>query len=299
MPERDESQMLDAGTPTVRAWTDMGVGVIEFNRPERSNALHPDMYEAVPRLLEQFTADDSVGCILITAAGKAFCAGGDVQAGVEANRQSRRSGQAGEPVPRPSVEDHGTALAHNARMVLMMHESPKVTIAALPGPAVGAGVGIALAADFRIAAQSTRLVTGWGNLAFSGDFGGTWFLTRMLGSARALDLLLNNGRIDADQALSWGLFNRVVPDADLREAALHWARTIAAGPRNTYRLMKENVRDNARLGLREALPLESARMAESGQSDDHRQAVKRWLKAAEEKREQSQSAGVGTAPPKP
>src|SRR3978361_948110 len=81
----------------------------------------------------------------------------------------------------------------------------------LPGPTGSAGVVIALSADFRIAAQSARLVTGWGNLAFSGDFGGTWFLTRMLGSARALDLLLNNGRIDADQALAWGLFNRVVP----------------------------------------------------------------------------------------
>jgi len=272
---------VDSGTDTVRAWIEDGVGVIEFNRPERSNALHPDMYDAVPKLVEYYNSDDSVGCILITAAGKAFCAGGDVQAGVEA---SRKAAAAGEPVRRPQVYEHGGALTHSARMVLMLQESPKLSIAALPGAAVGAGMGVALAADFRIAAESAKLITGWGNLAFSGDFGGTWFLTRMVGSSRALELLVSNRPISAPEALALGLFNRVVPDADLNGAAMDWARSIASGPRNTYRLMKENVRDNERLSLREALPRESARQAEAGASDDHRQAVRRWLKAAEAKR---------------
>jgi 2-(1,2-epoxy-1,2-dihydrophenyl)acetyl-CoA isomerase len=252
---------VDTGTETVRAWVTDGVGAIELNRPERRNALHPDMYDAVPRLIQQFDGDDAVGCIVLTGAGAAFCAGGDVRAG------SDRDGA-------------GSDLADNARMVVMLHESPKITLAALNGPAVGAGIGIALAADLRIAATSTRLVGGWVRLAFSGDFGGTWFLTRLLGPARALEFLVDNTPIDAETGLRLGLFNRVVPDDQLRDAALAWARAIAAGPQTAHRLLKENVRDAQHLGLREVLPLESDRMRRSAQTPDHRQAVKRWLEEA-------------------
>jgi 2-(1,2-epoxy-1,2-dihydrophenyl)acetyl-CoA isomerase len=257
---------IPTGTTMVRAWRDDGVGVVELNRPERRNALHPEMYAAVPQVLEKMDEDDSVRCIVVTAAGPTFCAGGDVRDGA----------------PPLSLDEM-------ARMVVKLYGSPKITIAALPGPAVGAGIGIALAADLRIAAASAALVTGWAGLAFSGDFGGTWFLTRMIGPARALELLIGNGRIESADALRLGIFNKVVADGELRAEAMAWARAISDGPQVAFRFMKANVRDAERMDLVEALPRESERMRRSGQTDEHREAVRRWL---ERSRQRSGVAGT-------
>jgi len=169
-------------------------------------------------------------------------------------------------------------------MVVMLHESLKISIAALPGPAVGAGLSIALATDLRISGVSGALITGYGKLAFSGDFGGTWFLTKMLGHAKALEVLLGGSKIDGGHGLALGLFNRVVPDEDLEAEALAWAKEIAAGPTKTFGLMKQNVLDAAAMTLAEALPGESRRMRESGQSQEHRDAVRAWVAAAKAKR---------------
>jgi 2-(1,2-epoxy-1,2-dihydrophenyl)acetyl-CoA isomerase len=253
---------VGTGTETVLGRVVDGVGVIELNRPERRNALHPDMYDAIPRLIEAYDRDDEVGCVLVTAVGSAFCAGGDIRKGT-----GRRSGD----------DDAGAALTHLARMVVMLRESPKISIAALPGPAVGAGIGLALAADLRIAAASATLVGGWSRLALSGDFGGPWALARALGPARALEFLIGGEPIDAVAAERLGLFNRVVPDGELGDAALGWAREIAAGPCGAYALIKENVRDAQMLDLRAALPRESERMARSSRSPEHRDAVRRWM----------------------
>ena len=265
---------VETGTDTVLAEVRAGVGIITLNRPERRNALHPDMYTAVPQLLERFFADPQVGCILLTAAGNAFCAGGDVRDG----RRRRERGPERAPAPAPpSVEAAAGALTETARMVTLLHAGPKISIAALPGPAVGAGIGIALAADLRIAAASARLIPGWGKLAFSGDFGGTWFLTQFLGASRALAVLVDDETIDAARALALGLFNRVVPDAELAGAAFEWARSIAGRPQPMLRSFKENVGDATRLGLADALPLESERMVRSALTEEHQAAVRQWL----------------------
>lgn len=262
---------FDTGTDTVLAEVEGGVGVVTLNRPDRRNALHPAMYDAVPTVLEAFIEDPEVGCILITGAGPAFCAGGDVRDG------ARRPDDDAQKAAPPSITDAAAGLAHRARMVVLLHACPKVTIAALPGSAVGAGLAIALATDLRIAARSAKLIPGWGRLAFSGDFGGPWFLSRLLGPSRALEILLDNTALDAETALDLGLVNRVTDDADLPTAAREWARTIAAGPRTTHRLVKENVRQAQRLTLAEALPLESERMVRSSLTDDHKAAVRAWL----------------------
>ena len=266
---------IESGTDTVLAEVRAGVGIITLNRPERRNALHPDMYTAVPQLLERFFADPEVGCILLTAAGNAFCAGGDVRDG--RRRRERSAERSGEAPPPPSVEAAAEALPEPARMVMLLHEGPKISIAALPGPAVGAGIGVALAADLRIVAASARLIPGWGRLAFSGDFGGTWFLTQFLGASRALAVLIDDETIDASRGLELGLFNRVVPDAELAGAAFEWARKIAGQPQTTLRFFKENVQAATRLPLRDALPLESERMVRSAQTEEHQAAVRRWL----------------------
>lgn len=267
---------IGTGTDTVLAEVVDGVGVITLNRPERRNALHAEMYVAVPRLLEQFTADDAIGSVLITGSGNAFCAGGDVRDG---NSAKQTPGERDDDV-EANVRAQSAQLADNARMVTLLHRMPKVTIAALPGAAVGAGMSIALAADLRVAARSARLIPGWSKLAFSGDFGGAWFLTRLLGPAKALELLIADEPVDAEAGQRLGLFNRVVDDADLRDSAIRWAAQIAAGPTSAFAGTKANVLDAQCLPLEQALLSESERMVRSGMTAEHRAAVKAWLAAA-------------------
>nr|WP_090276926.1 enoyl-CoA hydratase-related protein [Mycolicibacterium komanii]CRL70664.1 enoyl-CoA hydratase [Mycolicibacterium komanii] len=269
---------IETGTDTVLAEVVDGVGVITLNRPERRNALHAEMYIAVPRLLEQFAADDAIGAVLITGSGSAFCAGGDVRDGNSGKQPSVERGDGVDVDAK--VRAQAAQLADNARMVTLLHGMPKVTIAALPGPAVGAGMSIALAADLRIAARSARLIPGWSKLAFSGDFGGAWFLTRLVGPAKALELLIADEAVDADAGLRLGLINRVVDDAELRDEAFRWAAEIAAGPTSAFAGTKANVLDAQTLPLQQTLIAESERMVRSGMTTEHRAAVKAWLAAA-------------------
>lgn len=270
-------QTIDTGTDTVLAevvrGTGGGVAVVTLNRPQRRNALHADMYVAIPPLLERFSADDEIGAVVVTGAGSAFCAGGDVRDGGSAK-------QAPSGDRDTQIRVRGAALADNARMVTLLHEMPKITIAALPGPAVGAGMSIALSTDLRIAARSARLVPGWSKLAFSGDFGGAWFLSRLVGPAKALELLVADRPIDADAGLVLGLFNRVVDDADLHSSALGWAAEIAAGPTFAFAGTKANVQDAQYFSLKDALLRESERMVASGLTDEHRAALRAWMEAA-------------------
>ncbi|ANI39000.1 enoyl-CoA hydratase/isomerase family protein [Mycolicibacterium vaccae] len=270
------ARSVDTGTDTVRAEIVDRVAVLTFHRPQRRNALHPEMYEAVPRLLEQFAESADVGCVLVTGAGNAFCAGGDVRDG-----GSAKDVPAGDP--EEQIRARSALLADNARMVTLLHSMPKVTIAALPGAAVGAGMSIALATDLRIAARSARLIPGWAKLAFSGDFGGAWLLTHLVGPSRALELLVGDAPIDAAAGERLGLFNRVVDDADLPAAAQRWAAEIAAGPTAAFAGAKANILDAQRLSLAEALLPESARMVRSALTQEHRDAVRAWLASASNK----------------
>jgi len=259
--------LVETGTPLVEAWVDDGVGVLRLNRPERRNALHPDMYPAMRDVLAGFTRDDRVGCVMLTGAGTGFCAGGDVRDGrrPDAGATSRHA--------------RAAQLARDADVVVDLHELPKLTIAAINGPAVGAGLALALACDLRIAARSARLITGWITLGFSGDFGGSWLLTSLVGPAKALELLVDPAPVSADAARALGLVNRVVDDTDLWPAAMGWASAFAAGPRAAHRLMKQNVSDALQLPLREAITTEADRMVQSSTTDDHRRAVAAWLRA--------------------
>ncbi len=275
---------VQTGTDTVLAEVVDGVGVITLNRPDRRNALHAEMYEAVPRLLERFAADDGIGAVLLTGSGNAFCAGGDVRDGGSAKEVAGDSaGNVATGDREARILSRSAILADNARMVTLLHEMPKITIAALPGAAVGAGMSIALAADLRIAARSARLIPGWSKLAFSGDFGGAWLLTHLVGPAKALELLITDEPIDAGTAERLGLFNRVVEDDDLPAAALRWAAQIAAGPTYAFAGTKANVLDAGRLPLAEAIRAESERMVRSGATAEHRNAVKAWLAQAAQK----------------
>jgi 2-(1,2-epoxy-1,2-dihydrophenyl)acetyl-CoA isomerase len=256
---------IDTGTTDLLARQDGGVLTLTLNRPEARNALSGDMLSALGQQLARAELDPSVRCIVVTGAGKGFCAGGDVK-----GMASRNTG--GEP---QSLDDRlqGQRVSQKATSGKLF-KMAKPTIAALPGAAAGAGLGLALACDLRIAAESAFVTTAYARLGLSGDYGASWFLTRLVGPARARELFFLGERIDARTCERIGLVNRVVPDAALAEEAFAWARRIAAGPPIALRMMKDNLNRALVHELAECLELEAARMVESAQTDDYLEAVR-------------------------
>jgi 2-(1,2-epoxy-1,2-dihydrophenyl)acetyl-CoA isomerase len=266
---------LDTGTEYLLARIEDGVAVLTMNRPERLNALHPEMFRGFARVLPSLAANDDVGAIVLTGAGRAFCSGGDVRA------QSERAEAAASGGSTPSsggVEARIQDLRQRqAEVSAALYEHPKVTIAAIPGAAAGAGLSIALACDLRVAAQGALLTTAFAKVGFSGDFGGSWFITQLIGSAKAKELYLTSDKLSADEAARLGLVNMVFPNEGFTEAAIEYARTFANGPRLAYRYIKENVNRAVVSDLRTHLDAEAVGMARLSNSDDHREASRAFV----------------------
>jgi 2-(1,2-epoxy-1,2-dihydrophenyl)acetyl-CoA isomerase len=253
---------LDTGTQDLGACVQDGVAVLTLSRPERRNALSPAMLRALGRSLAEFAADAEVGCVVLTGAGGAFCAGGDVK------------GFAAGDGTRGSFEERLTAqrLAHR-QVALRLWEMPKPTVAVLNGAAAGAGLSLALACDLRYAADTAVLTTAFAKVGLAGDFGGTWFLSRLVGTAKARELYYFSDRVGAPEAERLGLVNAVFPAEALRGEALDRARRLAAGPRVAHRYMKENL-DRAVTGtLAECLDIEAVHHLRTFDTEDHREAA--------------------------
>src|ERR1700739_548795 len=176
-----------------------GIATLTFNRPERMNALSTPIMEGLLHGLPRLAGDPAVKVVVLTGAGRAFCAGGDAKDMAEGGEQR-------------SAAEAAAHLRSRMEVSRILHELPKPTIAMINGPAAGAGLAFALACDLRIAGAAARLVTAFVRVGFSGDFGGSFFLTRLVGTARARELYFTGRPVDADEALSLGLVNRVVPD---------------------------------------------------------------------------------------
>ncbi len=236
-----------------------GVGILTLNRPDRLNALSQQMLGGLREGLARMAEDASVGAIVITGAGRGFCAGGDVKD--MANRTEQ------------TYEERVARLSRMHELPQIMRRHPKVIIGMVNGPAFGAGLGLAMACDLRIAARSARFGTAFVNIGYSGDFGGAWLLTQLVGPARAREMYLLGDAIDAEQAAAIGLVNRVVDDAALSEAALALARRFAAGPRLAYGYMKRNLNAAETETLEGVCDMEAVHQARTGLSEDHREAV--------------------------
>ena len=241
-----------------------GVATLTLNRPDRLNALSTqitdDLLEALPRL----AADAAVGAIVLTGAGRAFCAGGDVKR------------MAAETAPRSSEEDVAR-LRSRMEISRLLHEIPKPIIAMVNGPAAGAGLAMALACDLRIAGESARFVTAFAKVGFSGDFGGSYFLSKLVGTGKARELYFTAEPLDAAQALALGVANRVVPDAELANVTMDFARKLAKGPRIALGLMKQNFNAAETGTLAALLDLEARRQVETGQTADHKEAARAFV----------------------
>ena len=248
-----------------------GVAWITLNQPERMNAMSNDMMRGLAEALERCSGDDAVRAVVLTGAGdRAFCAGGDVK-----GMAARGSGGDG---AAPDVDQRIDALHNSMRSSsLVLHTMPKPTIASINGYAMGAGLSLALACDLRIMAAEAQLGTAFAGVALAGDYGGTWFMTRLVGSGRARELYFLNERVPAERALELGLANWVVPGAELRAATADLAARVASGPTKTLGMMKASLVYAEHADLESLLALEARHQILSGATEDHREAAKAFV----------------------
>ena len=240
------------------------VATLTLNRPERLNALSSPMIDGLLEALPRLAADAAVAVVVLTGAGRGFCAGGDVKSMAEGSSQL-------------GLEDAVQRLRGRMEVSRLLHEIPKPTIAMVNGPAAGAGLAMALACDLRVASESARFITAFAKVGFSGDFGGSYFLSKLVGTGRARELYYTGKPLDAAQALALGVVNTVVPEFELLEATTALAQRLAHGPGVALGLMKRNFNAAETGTLSELLDLEALHQIQTARTEDHQEAARAFV----------------------
>lgn len=264
---------VDTGTDDLLATIEDGVAVITLNRPEARNAMSGEMNAALQKCLADFELDPAVKCLVITGAGKGFCAGGDVK-----GMASAGDGTVGDRTIDGAIHTQRVNQRATAGKLFKM---PKPTIAALPGAAAGAGLSYALACDLRIMASTAIMTTAFARVGFSGDYGGTYFMTQLIGTAKARELYYLSERVSAEEALRLGLTNWVCEPEELMDKTMEIANRLAKGPTVAYRYMKENLNRALAGGVDDCMDLEATHHVHCGQTQDHREAAKAFVEKRE------------------
>lgn len=244
--------------------TEGGIATLTMNRPEARNAFTRDMMDALSEALPRLARDPAIRLVVLTGTGAAFCAGGDVK-GFARNA-------AGAPASM-SFDHKVTDLRARTEVSRWLHDMPKPTLAVIAGAAAGAGLSLALACDLRIAADDAKLTTAFSKVGLSGDFGGSYFLNHLVGPAKAREMYFSGQVIRGDEAQRIGLVNRVVPAAQLAEAARAWAAELAALPTVAIGYMKRNLNVGLRGSLSDVLDAEAVHMIRTFETDDHKGAA--------------------------
>ncbi|AUC93445.1 MULTISPECIES: enoyl-CoA hydratase [Bradyrhizobium] len=260
---------IETGTDELLCVIRDRVAIITLNRPDARNSLSDTLTPALRTMIRTCGENPEVGVLLVTGAGKAFCAGGNVK-GMGANRDPKKL--------EMSYEDKVADLQERQRLLTgALASVRKPTIAALPGPAVGAGLAIAMACDIRIAAQSAFVSTGYLRVALSGDYGMAWLLTRLVGTSRARELMFTSEKVDATRCEQIGLVNRVVPDEALHDEAFALAKSMAEGPTLALRYMKDNLDEALQFDFATARDHEAERLIRLTTTADHKEAVQAFI----------------------
>ena len=240
-----------------------GVTVARLNRPEKKNALSEEMLDLLRDALQSANEDSQVGCFVITGAGDAFCSGGDL------GRRSAESA-AGEPTP---LERRTRLQKVTHKVALAVEQFEKPLIAAVNGAAVGAGMDLALMCDLRVASSSARFSEGYIRVGLLPGNGGCYFLPRLVGTARALELLWTGDFVAAEEALAIGLVNHVYSDVELMQQTLELAKRLAGGPPIQVRDIKKLTYQSLRTDLRTSLESVAANMAVVQSTADYKEAI--------------------------
>ncbi|GGP60730.1 enoyl-CoA hydratase-related protein [Saccharothrix coeruleofusca] len=240
-----------------------GVRTFTLNRPESFNSFTTSLKERLLAAVEEAAGDESVRAVVLTGAGRAFCAGQDLKEHVSLL-------QAGDPAPLRTVEQHYNPLI---RAITGM---PKPVIAAVNGTAAGAGASLAYASDLRVVGESAKFLMAFANVGLSADSGASWTLPRLVGHGRAMEMMMLAQPVDAAEALRIGLVSQVVPDGEVVSTAQALARKLASGPTTAYAKIKEAL--GAAWGsLEQSLEVEARTQAEAGATADHREAVEAFV----------------------
>lgn len=249
--------------PDVTETIQDGIATLTLNRPDSLNALSQDLLGLLREAFSRLATNSSVGAIVLTGAGRAFCAGGDIKTMGQRNQMP--------------FEHRVESLRKMHLIPQMMRSCPKVIIGMLNGPAFGAGLGLAMSCDLRIAARSAKFGVAFGKIGYSGDFGGSWLLTQLVGTAKARELYLLGDNFDAAEAERIGLVNRVVDDSALLAETTAMARRLADGPLVAYGYMKRNLHAAETEPLAAVLEMEAVHQARTAQTEDHREARTAFL----------------------
>ena len=239
------------------------IGTLTFDRPDKLNALGAELLAGSVEFLKKCSRDPDVGAVVVTGTGRAFCAGGDVSA------MGHDTGE--------TLEQGIDRLREWQEISWLLYSMPKVTIASVNGFAMGAGLGVCLACDLRIASAQAKFGTAYAKVGYGGDFGTTWLLARYAGAAKAKELLFLADIIDAAEAHRHGLVNRVVAHEALEAETKEVAHRIAHGPLVSYRYMKANVNLAMSTDFRTLLDREPDTHMRCGQTDDHREGVRAFM----------------------
>jgi 2-(1,2-epoxy-1,2-dihydrophenyl)acetyl-CoA isomerase len=245
------------------------IATLAFNRPDKLNALSTELLESAIETLEGWSTDPNIGVVVVTGIGRAFCAGGDVSSMAKDSNQS--------------LEESIDRLRSWQELSWLLYSMPKVTIAAVNGFAMGAGLGVCLACDLRIASDQAKFGTAYAKVGFGGDFGTTWLLTRYAGAAKAKELMFLADVIDAAEAHRLGLVNRVAAADQFEAEASAWASRIASGPLTSFRYMKANINLATYTDFRTLLDREAETHLRCGQTVDHKEGVRAFLEKHEPK----------------
>ena len=246
---------------------DRGIATLTMNRPEARNALSPSMMAGLEEAIPRLACDPEVRVVVLTGTGGAFCAGGDVKGFAGANA----SGQ------RPSFEDRVKGLRSSTELVQHLHEMPKPTIAVISGPAAGGGLSFALACDIRIAVETAKFTTAFSKIAVSGDYGGSYFLTQLVGTAKARELYFSADVIVAPEALQLGMVNQVYAEREFEEKTKAYIERLAALPPIAIEYMKKNLNKALHGSLADVLDLEADHMTRTFDTEDHLNAAKAFV----------------------
>ncbi len=266
---------LDTGTEHLIAKIENNVGYLIMNRPEARNAMSSEMNGALQEKIAEFELDEEVRCVVLTGAGNAFCAGGDVKGMNAKNEGDSEKDTIDKAIHRQRDNQRGTSGK--------LYKMPKPTIASLPGAAAGAGLSYALSCDLRIMSSTAFMTTAFAKVGFSGDYGGTYFMSQLIGSAKARELYFLSDRVSAEEALSLGLTNWVVEADNLEAKTKEIAEQLATGPSVAYRYMKENLNRAMNGDVDECLDLEATHHVHCGQTTDHKNAVKAFVEKQQPK----------------
>ncbi len=267
-------ETIATGTDDLLASVEDGVLTLTLNRPKARNAMSREMTGALAEQLADAELNPAGRCIVLTGAGKGFCAGGDVK-----GMAARGDGTVGEntidgAIHRQRINQRATAGR--------LYNMPKPTLAALPGAAAGAGLSLALSCDLRIMASNAILTTAFARVGFSGDYGGTFFMSQLVGTAKARELYYLSDRVSAQESLDLGLTNWVVEPEELVAKTKEIAGRLASGPTVAYRYMKENFARAISSGdVDDCLDLEATHHVHCGQTEDHRNATKAFVEKRE------------------